>query len=182
MSTHTKKELQAIVDLLKPLLGQPDTSALEATLMALGLPFVCSKSFIDFCRIRNEKPLVLLLSSLAVSNDMHGAWSQRVLDIYQTLAKDGVLSGGLSGLAPRHVLRQSMALLAHQIPMDLSKGLLGSAQDVCLSIELLLDYDQAGIAHALMKMQWGKSVIDTYLLELAKGILARQSNKGIQLH
>ena len=182
MSTHTKKELQAIVDLLKPLLGQPDTSALEATLMALGLPFVCSKSFIDFCRIRNEKPLVLLLSSLAVSNDMHGAWSQRVLDIYQTLAKDGVLSGGLSGLAPRHVLRQSMALLAQQTPMDLSKGLLGSAQDVCLSIELLLDYDQAGTAHALMKMQWGKSVIDTYLLELAKGILARQSNNGIQLH
>ena len=182
VSTHTKKELQAIVDLIKPLLGQSDTSALEQTLLTFGLPFVCSKSFIDFCRIRNEKPLVLLLCTLAVSNDMHGAWAQRLLDIYQTLTKDGELTGGLKDLAPRHVLRQSLALLAQKKNMDLSKGLLGSAQDVCLTIELLLDYDHAEAAFSLLSAQWGKTNIDTYLLELAKAILARQSNNGIQLH
>jgi hypothetical protein len=182
VSTHTKKELQAIVDLIKPLLGQRDTSALEQTLLTLGLPFICSKSFIDFCRIRNEKPLVLLLCTLAVSNDVNGAWAQRLLDIYQTLTKDGELSGGLVDLAPRHVLRQGLALLAQKKNMDLSKGLLGSEQDVCLSIELLLDYDQAGAAFTIMSAQWAKAEIDTYLLELAKAILARQSNNGIQLH
>ncbi len=182
MSTHTKKELQAIVDLLKPLLGQADTSALEQALLSIGLPFVCSKSFIDFCRIRNEKPLVLLLCTLGVSNDIHAAWSQRLLDVYQTLAKDGELTPHLAELAPRHVLRQTMALLAQQKPMDLQKGLLGSAQDVSLSIELLLDYDQAAAAFQLMKAQWGSSTVDTHLLELAKGILARQSNNGIQMH
>jgi hypothetical protein len=182
VSTHTKKELQAIVDLLKPLLVLADSSALKQTLMTFGLPFLCSKAFIDFCRIRNEKPLVLLLSSLAVSNDLHGVWSQRILDIYQTLTKDGELSGNLSELAPRHILRQSIAFLADKTPINLSKGLLGSAQDVCLSIELLLDYDKADSAYALMKMQWGKTNIDVHLLELAKAILARQSNNGIQLH
>ena len=113
---------------------------------------------------------------------MHGAWAQRLLDIYQTLTKDGELTGGLKDLAPRHVLRQSLALLAQKKNMDLSKGLLGSAQDVCLTIELLLDYDHAEAAFSLLSAQWGKTNIDTYLLELAKAILARQSNNGIQLH
>lgn len=182
MSTHTKKELQAIVDLLKPLLGQSDSSALEEAILKLGLPFVCSKAFIDFCRIRNEKPLVLLLSTLAVSNDIHTAWTQRLLDIYQTLAKDGQLTASLAALAPRHVLRQSIELIAQKKPLDIEKGILGSPQDICLSIELLLDYDQSSAAFTLLKTHWGSSQVDTYLLELSKAILFRQSNNGIQIH
>ena len=182
MSIHTKKELTAVVASLKPLIGQSDTSKLEQSLLAFGLPFLCSKGFIDFCRIKNEKPLVLLLTSLAVSNDMHAKWAQRVLDIYLCLSNDGKLTDNLNQLAPRHVLRQTMAFLSQQKPMDFTKGILGGVQDVQLSIELLLDYDQSPYAYLLLQSQWDNKPVDAHLLELAKGILLRQSNNGIQHH
>lgn len=174
--------MQAFVSLLKPLLGQEDTSSLERTLMDLGLPLVCSKGFIDFCRIKNEKPLVLLLSTLAVSNNINADWAQRILDLYQSIGQDGKLTPSLDRLSPRHVLRQTLALIANQEPMNINKGLLGSAQDVCVAIELLLDYDKSADAFKVLQKQWHKSEVDIYLLELSKGILVRQSNNGIQQH
>lgn len=168
--------------MLKPLLGQADTSALENALITLGLPLVCSRGFIDYCRIKNEKPLVMLLTSLAISNDIQATWAQRILDIYQSIAKEGELTPALQELSPRHVLRQCMALITQQKPLDLHKGILGSAQDVSIAIELLLDYDKSKDAFDLIQKQWKNENLDTYLLELAKGILLRQSSNGIQMH
>lgn len=182
MSTYTKKEMQAFVDLLKPMLGQADTTALENTLITLGLPLICSKGFIDYCRIKNEKPLVLLLTTLAINNEINVTWAQRILDIYQAIGKDGELVPGLAELSPRHILRQSLSLIAHDHPMNLSKGLLGSAQDISIAIEVLLDYDKSEYAFEIMQKQWGDLQLDTYLLELAKSILLRQSSNGIQMH
>jgi hypothetical protein len=158
------------------------SSNLESVLLEIGLPVVCSKAFIDFCRIRHEKPLVLLLSSLAVSNDMHGEWSQRILDLYQSIANQGTLSPGLTALSKRHVLRQTLQWIACKTPCDFGKGVLGSAQDVQIAIELLLDYDQSLAALNLLQLKWGESPIDIHLLDLAKSLLSRQSNNGIQMH
>ena len=55
MSIYTKKELLAVVATLKPLIGHSDASKLEQALLKFGLPFICSKAFIDFCRIKNVK-------------------------------------------------------------------------------------------------------------------------------
>ena len=182
MSIYTKKELLAVVATLKPLIGHSDASKLEQALLKFGLPFICSKAFIDFCRIKNEKPLVLLLSTIAVSNEIHPTWAQRILDVYLSLSNDGKLTENLIQLAPRHVLRQTMAFLSQQKPMDFARGILGGVQDVQLSIELLLDYDQSQSAFLLLKGQWDNKPVDSHLLELAKGILSRQSNNGIQHH
>jgi len=182
MTTYTKKQLQFFVDQLKPHLISGQSSILERVLLDIGLPVVCSKAFIDFCRIRNEKPLVLLLSSLAVSNDMHGDWSQRILDLYQSILNQGSLSPDLAALSKRHVLRQTLQWIATQTPCDFGKGVLGSAQDVQIAIELLLDYDQSPVALKLLKLKWADHPIDTHLLDLAKSLLSRQSNNGIQMH
>ncbi len=182
VTTFTKKELQAFVDQIKSRLMSGQTSDLEQTLLTIGLPVVCSKAFIDFCRIRNEKPLVLLLASLAISNDIEPAWSQRVLDVYQSIVNEGELVPGMAALAPRHVLRQAMALIVDKKEFNLQKGILGSSPDVVMTIELLLDYDQSTAATDLLTAHWGEKPIDVHLLDLAKSLLSRQSSNGIQLH
>ncbi|NBY03850.1 MAG: hypothetical protein EBQ82_00275, partial [Betaproteobacteria bacterium] len=139
MTTYTKSQLQLFVDQIRPHLMSGQSSMLERTLLQIGLEVVCSKAFIDFCRIRNEKPLVLLLASLAVSNQIDVIWSQRILDLYQSIVNPGDLAPGLSGLAKRHVLRQALALIIDKQAMDGGKAVLGSSQDVQIAIELLLD-------------------------------------------
>ncbi len=182
MTTYTKSQLQLFVDQIRPHLMSGQSSTLESTLLKIGLEVVCSKAFIDFCRIRNEKPLVMLLASLAVSNQIEVIWAQRILDLYQSIVNQGQLSPGLSGLAKRHVLRQSLALISDQTPIDHSKGLLGGSQDIQIAIELLLDYDQSAAAAELLTRHWRDKPIDVHLLDLAKSLLSRQSNNGIQLH
>jgi hypothetical protein len=100
VTTFTKKELQAFVDQIKSRLMSGQNHDLEQTLLSIGLPVVCSKAFIDFCRIRNEKPLVLLLASLGISNDIDASWSQRVLDVYQSIVNEGGQKG--IGFPKRH--------------------------------------------------------------------------------
>ena len=182
MTTFTKKELQAFVDQIKSRLMSGQNHELEQTLLSIGLPLVCSKAFIDFCRIRNEKPLVLLLASLGISNDIDASWSQRVLDVYQSIVNEGELVPAIASLAPRHVLRQAMALIVDKKELDFQKGILGSSPDVVMTMELLLDYDQSSAASDLLKAHWGNKPVDVHLLDLAKSLLSRQSTNGIQLH
>jgi hypothetical protein len=85
MTTYTKSQLQLFVDQIRPHLMSGQSSTLESTLLKIGLEVVCSKAFIDFCRIRNEKPLVMLLASLAVSNQIEVIWAQRILDCTKAL-------------------------------------------------------------------------------------------------
>ena len=95
--------------------GQED--ALVAGLESVPLAQLLAEDNIARVRARNKKSLVLLLCSLAVSNDIAPARAQIWLDCYQSIVNQA-LSANITRLSENNILRLVVTSLCQGTPLQ----------------------------------------------------------------
>jgi hypothetical protein len=173
-SSFAKATLQ-----LSALLEHEDMVGLEAKLLELSMPVVCSQDFIDFCRERRENRLVIMLATIAQANGYGAHWAGRVLDLYQSAMQSNPV-GSLAQLPDSHVLRQALAVWVggENLPLNCAKWgkrRVGSDADVELAVGFLLDHDRTRAAVDLILHRWESKSIDPHLLNLVALLISRQA-------
>jgi hypothetical protein len=171
-----KSPFEAPLLQLASLLEAQDFHGLEAALLEFGLDQACGADFVDFCRIRREAPIVIMLSTLGVANGIDVRRSQRILDLYQS-AMAPTPKGFLAILPANHVLRKALAVwhsgkdLPFQSAADSDSG---TNEDHQLAVEFLLDHDRDRAASDLVLSRWQGQVDNRHRLILIELMLRRQ--------
>lgn len=174
--SHHEKPLNR----LAPLLHAEDFAGLEAALTDIGLDEACGRDFINFCRMRREAPMVMMLCTLGAANGIDAVWCQRMLDLYQS-ATSMVPRGFLAGLPARHVLLQALEVWwgGKDLPLPALAGKdrqrLGREEEIELAVEFLLDHDRHEAATGLVLERWQGKASDRHRLILIEILLRRQS-------
>lgn len=152
--------------------GQED--ALVAGLESIPLDQLLAEDNIARVRARNKKSLVLLLASLAVSNDIASARAQIWLDCYQSIVNKSIATG-ITRLSENNILRLVVTALVNDRPLQ-AKELLkvkGDHQHWWDAFELAIDnkaWESAVVALEVL----GKKKTETILwLQLAKRLAKR---------
>ena len=161
---------------LVPLLEAEDHAGLEQALLEIGLAQACGRDFIDYCRMRRESPLVILLTTLGVANGVNAPYCQRILDLYQS-ASSGRPEGFLAGLPANHVLRQALDAWRNgkELPLpQAAKKRQGRSEDFELALEFLFDHDRDRAAVELFIERWQGRGDDRHRLTLVELMLKRQ--------
>lgn len=164
---------------LVPLLAQEDMVGLEEALLDISLEKACSREFIDFCRMRSEAPLVMMLTTLGEANGLDALRCGRILAVYQSALAQGKILGGLEILPANHVLLQALAVwwCGKNLPLEEVTGglrLSGTDADFELAIEFLLDHDRSHAASDLILERWHGKGNDRHRLTLIECLLTRQ--------
>jgi hypothetical protein len=150
--------------------------ALVNALESVPLEQLLSEDNIACVRARGKKSLVLLLSSLAVSNDVGPARAQLWLDCYQSIANKS-LTTNMSRLSEHNILRIVLTSLVHETPL-LPKDLVkfkGDHQHWWDAFELAVDNKAWSTAVAALEAL-GKKKVETILwLQLAKRLSKRHA-------
>jgi hypothetical protein len=158
MQTQTKMSLT--LHKIKPLITRRDLPAIEALVQQLGLDYLISDAFIDFCRIKRETGAVIFLTTLAIHNAAETERANLILECYQSIL-NGKLSESVSALSRSSVIRQTVAAILEGSRLNV---ILPSAsnREECINewifaIELLLDHGSD--SNALMLFEELSNVI-----------------------
>lgn len=152
-------EMHCTLATLNAALLKGDEQTLEKALVGVDLEELLSQSTIAVARGLGKDPLVMLLSTLAIHNDIEVVDAQRWLAAYQSIARKQ-LQPGLTELSPRHVRRMAVEALIRQQPVEAAQlratKLKGSAQDWQEAVELLIDHKDWSSVLTLLKHLGGQ--------------------------
>lgn len=122
------------------LLGGSEDQIIEA-IQGLALSEVFAPEAIEYARARRKIPLTLLISTLAVSNEVYPKQAESWLECYQSITNK-TLSGKLAQLSENNILRTVVELLANCPVLERKsyRSCIGSEQDWVNAFELLIDF------------------------------------------
>jgi tetratricopeptide (TPR) repeat protein len=167
-------DVHAALARLNTALLKGDQAELEACFQGLNVVELLSQDTLQHVRARNKLALVLLLTSLAVSNEVSADRAQFWLDCYQSMAKKA-LNPSIAQLGPRNVLR--CVLEAHINGQSMGRpalrGCKGTNQHWQDAFELLIDTRAWGSAISLAENLAHKKIETVRWLQIAKALADR---------
>lgn len=170
--------------------------ALQALLLDISLPTVCSRPFLDAARILGHDAVVRLAATLLIENaeplgleDALVAHAQAVLALYQSAARKAPV-GVMEALEASHWLRQALVLVADPSGKDLpwpgAEARAGAQADTETStgtdaaaemaFEFLLDQQAFRAAADLLILRWSRLGLTEHTLQLVRALLVRQGS------
>ena len=150
--------------------------ALISGLESVPLEQLLSEDNIACVRARDKKSLILLLCSLAVSNDITPSRAQIWLDCYQSIVNKE-LTQGITRLSEHNILRKVVTSLAYGSPLQLGdlQKIKGDHQHWWDAFELAIDNKAWATAVCALETL-GKKRTETILwLQLAKRLAKRHA-------
>ena len=172
----TQAEMVKALSQLRPMVQSQDFGKIEDFAAQWGLDFLISNEFIDFSRRVKDPGSVMFLATLALHNAKNTARPQMILEAYQSIGA-GALTSGIAQLPKRHVLRQTIASLAHKealpAPRLDSQKRKGTGQEWMLALELCLDHGALADALCLLKEHMHSAESAEFSLLCAKALVER---------
>lgn len=175
----TQQHMVRALTLLRPMVQLQDFDRINELVAQYGLDFLISDEFIDFARGVQDASSVIFLCTLAVHNAANPVRAQMLLQAYQSIV-GGVLTEGIAQLPKRHVLRQTIAALAHKAAIPAprldSQKRKGTGQEWLLALELCMDHGALENGLVLMREHMQRTGAADYVLLCAKALIERASS------
>ena len=143
-------KFQFILNKLKPLILNNNTTAINKIFNEFGLENIISKKFIDHCRIRHEVSTIIFLCSLYLENiDKNDLEILRIREFYQHLQNIS------SPISSSKLLSTIFEAINSNETAELN-SIEASTDEYILGIELAIDFDNPNIATFLVESKFKK--------------------------